>query len=208
MMIRFYLIFVALTFIACNKSIDKEKYIQEVQNSEKYNKREERNNYIISVGIKPANYLALQEIRNIQNEKQQKESFMKSKESFKSGLYLDLKIGMKDGEKVVPSIVKTQQDYSFLIGQLNYLIQNDLYLLNEQNDTIKALSCNFSNTFNDGKNINLTFCFPINKIQKDKSDKLKVQYNDHVFGISERIDFVFSKDETINTNWTIKNIED
>lgn len=198
--------FIMVLLSACGGLVSKEEYIEDVQKSEIYNKETIVDGYKIKAGIRPAEYLALQEIRNMKSESDIKKMFEKEVKNFDNGIYLDFSIRLESGEKLVTKLVSTPEEYSAMIGELNYLIKDNLYAYNS-GDTVKALYCNYTNTYNNSKEIRLTYCFSKKAIEKTGSGDVCFEYNDELFGLKQKTNFCFKKSDVIGSKVKIKGIE-
>lgn len=191
----------------CSKTKSKEEFIEEVQKGDKYNKEVSVNNYRIKVGVRPSSFLALQELRNNNNDATFKKMYQDELKKFENGMYVDFSISLMNGEKLIPKLVSTPEDYSFLMGELNYLIKDNLVAFNNS-DTIKALYCNYTNTYNNSKEIRLTYCFSKKSIDKTDDKELCFEYIDKLFGLQDKVKLCFDKNETLNQQVKIKDIDE
>lgn len=178
---------------SCNKELEINDYVDKV--NKEYSRMFESGEYQLICKYKPLELLALEEMKTrlSKGEKITKEEWRAETEKFSNALYFDLTIGLKSKESMIKKNSDTQEKYTWLLSELTYNMARDFYMITDK-DTLRAMTYNYSNTYGMGPDVQLLFAFAKNE-KLTASQKLKLIYNDKLFGIGENVVFEYKTKE-------------
>lgn len=202
MKINIFLFISALCLItsACNKSIELNEYVSRIAADADYNKNIESGEYKIQCNFKPSELLALKELKVRLNNNRQSvtvKDFQDEVKKFGNSIYFNISIGLKNKEDIMKRNVKNQQEYARMISELTYNMERDIYIVGSDNDTLRALTYDYSNSYGMKPDIDFLFVFPKNDVLKYKH--IMLVYDDKLFGINEKTKFDYKTEELNKT---------
>lgn len=182
-------------FYACNKALTVNDFFKKVSEDKAYKKELSIGEFNLKCEYRPSELICLSELTKGQNAFKFKQSVFKEElKKYENGCYIDLTIGLKNRDNVMIKGVNSQQEYAARLGELTYLLTQDCYIISDGKDTVKALVCNFSNTYGNSPDTKILFVFPKKEILESKNS-IEVVYADKTFGISEKALFKYDASE-------------
>ena len=174
--VRLLFALVVLVMTSCSHSLKPVDYVHYVEDSKNgLHPWQEKSLFLFSLQYKPLDYVALEELRQQQVTSQQ---LKQEKKSFGTMQYFTLRISTKDSSNdLLKTGTKTAQEYSKRQNYFDFIIQNDLKLI-EGGDTLPCRLCHFV------RNYGLTPYgdFVLGFEQPKNESDLKFIYNDNILG--------------------------
>jgi hypothetical protein len=189
--ISIYIALISLVF-ACNKTVTVAEFFKQVSEDKAYKKEVSIDEFRLTCNYRPAELICLSEIAKEQGDfKFNKNVFEETFKQYENACYMDLTIALNNGENVMMQGITTQSEYAARLGELTYLLTQDCYLLMDGKDTVKALTCNFSNTYSNTPNVKALLVFSKKAISAAKNT-IDVVYADKTFGIPDKVVFTYT----------------
>lgn len=194
--INLFFILIFLSLIACNNNrVSPKDFVNWVDSGENgLIKEKEVNGYKIISKFIPAQYVAVKETY-IENKEFDKSTYQKKLNELNSQYYIYLQISPTSGnQSTLRSNLKDASEYYYRIEYFNFLAQNDLYLITND-DTLNCSLSNFENNFeiNPFNNWQISFEKPAKPLTGD----LVFMWDDQALGIG-RIRFTYNLKELNN----------
>ncbi|MGZ4057041.1 MAG: hypothetical protein ACXVPU_08245 [Bacteroidia bacterium] len=181
-----------LFFCGCRTELTVNDFFKQVSEDKDYNRELVIDEFKLSCQYIPSELITLGELaKGRHGYKYNQMDFNDELKKYENTCYINLKIGLKDGQNIMIKGVSNQSDYAARLGELTYLLTNDCFILADGKDTIRALSCNFSNSFGNTPDTKFTLAFPRKKLA-DVKKNIDVMYVDRTFGISETAVFNYN----------------
>lgn len=182
-------------FFSCSKNVTVNEFFKRVSGDKEYKKEVLVGEFTLECIYRPSELIGLSELTKGQSSFHfDQKIFEDELKKYENGCYFDLTVGLKNGESIMTEGITSQNDYAARLGELTYLFNKNCYIISDEKDTIKALTCNFSNTYGNSPVVNVLLVFPKKAIWNSKN-KIEVVYADKTFGIQDKALFVYSVDE-------------
>lgn len=173
------------------KKVSMAEFAQQVAADKAYKREQQAGDYYVTTRYLPPQLMALTELyKGNTGYTYNKATFEEEVKRFSNGLYFEVTFGLKNGTNIILKNVDDQSAYAARIGAITYKLNDDFYVLTENNEKIKPLQCTFSNTYGNSPEAKVIFVFPKEAIEKS-SDKIHFTYNDHCFGIPQQLEFEY-----------------
>jgi hypothetical protein len=187
-----------LLSLSCRKKLSPEEYLKYADQEEHLNRAEYEGEFIIAARYRSAEALALREMTVSGSAKDKEAWFKEECKKYRNASYFDFLIRLKDGRNLLASHAASQEDYAYLVGELNYNMSKYLYLLGDEQDTIRMVGYNFLNSYGMSPDVRLQVAFPREALE-NKYKILVLVYEDKLFGINRKIRLIYKADRLKNT---------
>lgn len=188
-------IFLVFFLTACNKTVSVDEFFKKVSEDKNFEKEVLIEDFKLKCVYIPSELICLSELTKGQNDfKFNQIRFDQELKNYQQGCYFNLSVGMKNGENAMIKGVTSQDEYAARLGDLTYLFSENCYLISDEKDTIKALNCNFSNTYGNSPEIKVLLVFPKKRVLESKRT-IEIVYADKTFGIPEKAVFRYELSE-------------
>jgi hypothetical protein len=157
-------------------------FIDEVNKDEDFVKTTTIGNIQVTVGYKPAEYMALSEMRSkIEGQTSiSAKEFNETVNGFRQSAYFLLKIGATDSSDVMKIGITDRVSYANRLNDLTFNSGNHAYFLTNENDTIRASIFDLQRSFGYSNDLSILFAFPRRLVDEEKL--VRFVYEDVYFG--------------------------
>lgn len=180
-------------FVSCNDELTVDDFFKKVSEAKEYKKEITQGDFVLTCQYRPSELICLSEmVKGKKDFKFDRSRFNEELKKYSNAYYIDFTVGLSDGDNVMLCGIRDRSEYAARLGELTYLLTQDFYMLQGQ-DSIKAMSCVFSNTYGNSPNAKFMFVFP--KRQLKNSGSIDIIYADKTFGIPDKVVFTYDMDE-------------
>ena len=176
---------------SCSSKLKINDFIDKVNKDEDFVKTQVAGNIQLTVSYKPAEYMALSEMRSKidgQTAISAKE-FKETTDGFRTSAYFLLKIGATDSTDVMKIGITDRVSYANRLNDLTFNSGRHAYFLSSANDTIRASIFDLQRSFGYSNDLSILFAFPRRLV--DEEQLVRFVYEDAYFGIEKPVSIEF-----------------